>query len=537
MNTLRFSPNAWSKLQWFRDRGATEIGGFGISLKEEPLYVIDFLTVAQQCTSTHVEFDDDAVAKLLDEMDQKGYSPDEVLRIWLHTHPANSASPSGTDMDTFRDVFGGSDWSIMVILAKGGECKAKLRYTAGPGAEMDLKPQVDLHPPFAGVAGEDYEKWEEEYVANVRTRSYSGASSQGRGGYQGHGYPGGHGGCGAYEGEYDGWWNERQNNETSGFRTADSQSSNTPTRRALPPPADSRRSRPRLADQSEIPPYGGIYRLATREADEKLRLVNECVEQVWQVDDNDDDTKTVVTDLSWYTFSKQARVNAELGDDIDSINDISDEPPVACGEVAWRVNGDAKLLPMKITRVLSSGNIVDLRKDEDVAAAELAVANQNNSGTKAADTTAGFAPAASETADETKDETKDKEIIKTPMTDSWICVACKTLIDTKEAYMVANSNGNGKVGDRAHETCVKDKAGWLRVPVRPSKKETEIITVGQARTAAEVASQQSGKASDEPGFGPAADDEGSADGGSADGGSADDGESADGSGAAVTVGP
>jgi len=88
VNTLRFSPTAWSKLMWFRDRGSTEIGGFGISIKEEPLYVLDFLTVGQQCTAAHVEFDDDAVAKLLDDMDRKGYTPDEVLRVWLHTHPA-----------------------------------------------------------------------------------------------------------------------------------------------------------------------------------------------------------------------------------------------------------------------------------------------------------------------------------------------------------------------------------------------------------------------------------------------------------------
>ena len=68
---LRFSPNAWAKLIWFRDHGDTEVGGFGITV--EPgfiqqstvglqLFVQDFVTVRQHTSAVTVAFEDDAVA-------------------------------------------------------------------------------------------------------------------------------------------------------------------------------------------------------------------------------------------------------------------------------------------------------------------------------------------------------------------------------------------------------------------------------------------------------------------------------------------
>ena len=41
MPALRFSPYAWAKLLYLRDRGDTEVGGFGISCPEDLLLVED----------------------------------------------------------------------------------------------------------------------------------------------------------------------------------------------------------------------------------------------------------------------------------------------------------------------------------------------------------------------------------------------------------------------------------------------------------------------------------------------------------------
>ena len=47
---LRFSPTAWAKLLFFRDRGETEISGFGVTEPDDLLYVTDFITIKQEAT-------------------------------------------------------------------------------------------------------------------------------------------------------------------------------------------------------------------------------------------------------------------------------------------------------------------------------------------------------------------------------------------------------------------------------------------------------------------------------------------------------
>ena len=66
--TLRFTPWAWAKLVFLRDLGPTEVGGFGISAKDDLLLIEDICLVRQRCSSVTVRFDDVAVADFFDEM-------------------------------------------------------------------------------------------------------------------------------------------------------------------------------------------------------------------------------------------------------------------------------------------------------------------------------------------------------------------------------------------------------------------------------------------------------------------------------------
>jgi hypothetical protein len=163
---LRFSPTAWAKLLCLRDLGDTEIGGFGISKAGDLLFVEDVQLVAQTCDWAHVAFDDAAVADFFDRQVDSGRRPEEFGRIWVHTHPGNSAAPSPTDEATFARVFGGAEWALMFILARGGQTYARLRYNCGPGADLKIAVEVDFGQPFAGS---DSEAWQTEYCANVRT--------------------------------------------------------------------------------------------------------------------------------------------------------------------------------------------------------------------------------------------------------------------------------------------------------------------------------------------------------------------------------
>ncbi|MCA9147607.1 MAG: hypothetical protein KDB05_32775, partial [Planctomycetales bacterium] len=99
--TIRFTPYSWAKLQYLRDAGDTEIGGFGITSADDLLLVQDICLVRQRCTAMTVEFDDDSIADLFDEQVDAGRKPEQFGRIWIHTHPGDCAEPSFRDEETF----------------------------------------------------------------------------------------------------------------------------------------------------------------------------------------------------------------------------------------------------------------------------------------------------------------------------------------------------------------------------------------------------------------------------------------------------
>lgn len=163
--TLRFSPTAWAKLIYLRDRGDTEVGGFAASAADDPLLVEDFHLVEQTCTPMSVRFDDSAVADYFDRQVDLGLKPSRFARLWIHTHPGNSADPSWLDEATFARVFGATEWAVMFILARGGQAYARLRFNVGPGGSVILPTVVDYSRPFPAS---DFDAWDLEYRACVR---------------------------------------------------------------------------------------------------------------------------------------------------------------------------------------------------------------------------------------------------------------------------------------------------------------------------------------------------------------------------------
>jgi proteasome lid subunit RPN8/RPN11 len=161
---LRFSPYAWAKLLYLRDYGDSEVGGFGIASANDVLLIEEVQLVKQMCTSVSVKFDDEAVADFFDEQVDQGRRPDEFARVWVHTHPGSSATPSGTDEDTFDRCFGNTDWAVMFILAKSGRTYARLRFNVGPGSELMIPVDVDFQHPFSAA---DQTDWENEFHGAV----------------------------------------------------------------------------------------------------------------------------------------------------------------------------------------------------------------------------------------------------------------------------------------------------------------------------------------------------------------------------------
>lgn len=167
---LVFGPLAWLKLQYFCHHGDTEIGGFAVTSENEPLYVEEFHTVGQRATSVTVEFADDAVADYFDTMTDRGLPPAQYGRVWCHTHPGSSATPSGTDEDTFAGVFGHCDWSLMFILARSSQTYARLAFSAGPRGALELPVRVDWSawPECAPQLPRMLLEWRDEYDRNIQ---------------------------------------------------------------------------------------------------------------------------------------------------------------------------------------------------------------------------------------------------------------------------------------------------------------------------------------------------------------------------------
>jgi len=166
---LRFSPTAWAKLLYFRDRSDNEIGGFAVTDPEDLLFVREFMTVKQEVTCVSVKFDDEAVADFFDAQVDLGRKPEQFARIWLHTHPGDSPGPSATDEETFERVFGSCQWAVMFVLAQDNRTYARLSFNVGPGGQVLIPTEIDYSEAFGAS---DRELWDTEYAANVKTTDW-----------------------------------------------------------------------------------------------------------------------------------------------------------------------------------------------------------------------------------------------------------------------------------------------------------------------------------------------------------------------------
>ena len=162
---LRFSPPAWAKLLYFRDKSDNEVGGFGITDPEDLLFVREFLTVKQEVTPVSVRFDDESVANFFEDQVDLGRKPEEFARVWLHSHPGDSPEPSAIDEETFERVFGTCQWAVLFIVGQESTTYARLCFNVGPGGQVLIPTEIDYGQDFSAT---NHELWDAEYTSNVK---------------------------------------------------------------------------------------------------------------------------------------------------------------------------------------------------------------------------------------------------------------------------------------------------------------------------------------------------------------------------------
>jgi len=151
------------------------VGGFGISLPGDLLFITEFVTVKQNVTSVSIEFDDAAVSDFFDRQVDLGRKPEQFGRIWIHSHPFDSAEPSLTDEETFKRVFGRCQWAVMLVVAQENHVHSRLRFNVGPGGEVLVPVRVDYNADFGPS---DKEAWELEYRSNINVENIFGQSTR-----------------------------------------------------------------------------------------------------------------------------------------------------------------------------------------------------------------------------------------------------------------------------------------------------------------------------------------------------------------------
>jgi len=167
---LKFSPTAWAKLLYFRDKSDNEVSGFGITEPDDLLCVRDFITVKQEVTPVSVKFDDEAVADLFENQVDLGRRSEQFARIWLHSHPGDSPEPSIIDKETFERVFGGCQWAVMFILARNNHTYAKLSFNVRPGGYVLIPTAIDYSHEFGPSSRKE---WDAKYSANIQVKNLS----------------------------------------------------------------------------------------------------------------------------------------------------------------------------------------------------------------------------------------------------------------------------------------------------------------------------------------------------------------------------
>lgn len=169
---LRMAPTAWAKLRYMCTSSDTEIGGFGVSSSKDPLLVTEFHLIKQECTGATVELDDEALAEYVEDQVALGRHPSECLRIWIHTHPSKSTTPSNTDWEMFKEKFTECDWSLMAIMGSDGDTSEGHLWITYPDCGFITLPSIEIEWSLP-ITEANPEDWAKELKEKVSTPARS----------------------------------------------------------------------------------------------------------------------------------------------------------------------------------------------------------------------------------------------------------------------------------------------------------------------------------------------------------------------------
>ena len=137
-----------------------------ITKPDDPLFVTDFCFLPQECSSVNTDFDTEAQNNWVEDQMESGLSPESFSRVWTHTHPGQSASPSGTDWETFQEAMANMPWGVMLILGTSNEFVCIFR-VKDQLINLDVEVEPFVIP----------DEWHEE-LKNIKKKTYAQTTGQ-----------------------------------------------------------------------------------------------------------------------------------------------------------------------------------------------------------------------------------------------------------------------------------------------------------------------------------------------------------------------
>lgn len=165
-NKLIIPEHIMLKLRAWRDMGDTEVTGFFITEKDNPLTVVDAILAKAKCSMASVDISAESLQDMYLEQSKNGIYPGQLL-IWWHTHPGNSANPSTEDIKTFNELGRDRTTNMMYILAKNDNETMKLSVR---DKITDLTSENNLqinHPIISWTNMPDYAELKAEYDEKI----------------------------------------------------------------------------------------------------------------------------------------------------------------------------------------------------------------------------------------------------------------------------------------------------------------------------------------------------------------------------------
>lgn len=179
--TITVSGLLWFKAKYLANQHQVEVGGWCIAPdKDKPFEVHDFKLTKQESTVGSIDFDDEGTVEFMEDELEAGLEFDQFMRVWIHTHPGDSASPSPLDRTTFRQLADTLPYVVMLIISKSGSATAEIGYKLPTGQFVSMPCGIRID-----WAMDRWTEWDIEFNNNVTVPPPRHYPIQHYGGYHG----------------------------------------------------------------------------------------------------------------------------------------------------------------------------------------------------------------------------------------------------------------------------------------------------------------------------------------------------------------